>query len=146
MMGIGKKRASPLAIEQEQFATLIGRGTVIEGTITAQASLRIDGHLKGSVRAADDQSVTVVVSGSGQVEGDLCAPRVVVAGQVCGQIHASDRVELHAGCLVQGDIRYGSIAIEHGAKVLGLLLQTDATPEALDQNVREAIKRVQTTR
>ena len=146
MIGIGKKKSSPLAIDQETFATLIARGTVIEGTVTANASMRIDGQIKGSVRAQDDQSLTVVVSGNGQIEGDIRAPRVVVAGQVNGQIHASDRVELHAGCTVQGDIRYGSIAIEHGARVLGLLLQNDSAPEALEANARRAIERAQKTR
>ena len=146
MIQIGRKKSSPLAIEQETFATLIARGTVIEGTVTANASMRIDGLIKGSVRAQDDQSLTVVVSGNGQIEGDIRAPRVVVAGHVSGQIHACDRVELHKGCVVEGDIRYGSIAIEHGARVLGLLLHIDGAPEEVEQNARRAIERAQKTR
>jgi cytoskeletal protein CcmA (bactofilin family) len=53
----------------------------------------------------------------------------LVAGKVAGQIPARERVELQAKCLVQGDIKYGSIAVEHGARVMGLLLQVDESGE-----------------
>jgi cytoskeletal protein CcmA (bactofilin family) len=79
------------------------------------------------------------------VQGDIVAHRVVVAGKVAGNIHAHDRVELHTDSLVQGDIKYGSIAIEHGAKVLGLLLQVGETsaPNLSDSDAQNAIRKAQ---
>ncbi len=144
MFGSRKARSTPLSVEQESFATLIGRQTSIRGELRIQESIRIDGHLKGQILGSTDEAVAVVISAHGHVEGDITARRVVVAGRVSGQIHAQDRVELHAGCLVQGDIRYGSIAIEHGARVLGLLLQVDAAQAGLEQDAQAAIHRVQT--
>lgn len=143
MFGQRKARPTTLSVEQESFATLVGRQTSIQGELQIQESIRIDGHLKGQIRGATDQPVAVVISANGHVEGDITARRVVVAGRVSGQIHALDRVELHAGCLVQGDIRYGSIAIEHGARVLGLLLQVDEAQAGLEQDAQAAIQRVQ---
>jgi len=71
-------------------------------------------------------------------------PGHIPAGKVSGQIHAPERVELHAGCRVQGDIKYGSIAIEHGARVLGLLLQVEADgASGADQDAQAAIRRAQ---
>lgn len=138
----GKAKSTPLVIEQETFSTLIAKETRIEGTMLVESGVRIDGELKGGVHAHGDQEVTVVISASGHVEGDVRAHKVVIAGRVSGQIHALDRVELHAGCLVQGDIKYGSIAIEHGARVLGLLLQTDGSEdESVEENAKEAIQR-----
>lgn len=138
-----KHSTTPLSVDQETFATLIGRQTVIEGHLRVRESIRIDGELIGHVQAPCDQAVAVVISPTGHVQGDIIARRVVIAGRVSGHIHAQDRVELHAGCLVQGDIKYGSIAIEHGARVLGLLLQVDETPERLEQDAQATLARVQ---
>ncbi len=140
-----KNGASPLSLDQETFSTLIGRQTVMEGQLRIRESIRIDGELIGHVQASSDQAVAVVVSPTGHVQGDIMARRVVIAGRVSGHIHAQDRVELHAGCLVQGDIKYGSIAIEHGARVLGLLLQVDEAPERLEHDAQATLARVQSS-
>ena len=46
---------------------------------------------------------------------------------------------------MQGDLKYASIAIEHGARVQGLLLQLDAADSTArpDKDAQEAIRRVQ---
>jgi cytoskeletal protein CcmA (bactofilin family) len=66
---------------------------------------------------------------------------------VAGNIHAFERVELMASALVQGDIKYASMAVEHGAKLLGLLLQVEASdvPARSDRDAQEAIRKAQTT-
>ena len=71
---------------------------------------------------------------------------MIVAGKVSGNIHAQDRVELHAGCFVQGDLKYVSIAVEHGARVQGLLLQVDVDDSLgrPDRDAQEAIRKAQT--
>jgi cytoskeletal protein CcmA (bactofilin family) len=47
----------------------------------------------------------------------------MVAGKVEGNIYATERVEFHQTAQVRGDVTYGSIGIEHGAKVVGLVIQ-----------------------
>jgi cytoskeletal protein CcmA (bactofilin family) len=46
---------------------------------------------------------------------------------------------------VQGDIKYGSIAIEHGAKVMGLLLHVSESskPNLGDSDAQNAIRKAQ---
>jgi len=144
VFAIRKSKQTPLVAAPEKFDTLIGRRTEVHGKLVIQESIRIDGRLVGDVEAPPGQAVTVVISASGEVQGDVTAHRVVVAGKISGQIHAPERVELHAGCRVQGDIRYGSIAIEHGARVLGLLLHVEnEAASAADQGAHEAIRRAQ---
>jgi cytoskeletal protein CcmA (bactofilin family) len=46
---------------------------------------------------------------------------VLVAGRVEGNVLATERVELHSGADVHGDIIYGQIGIEQGARLSGLL-------------------------
>jgi cytoskeletal protein CcmA (bactofilin family) len=100
----------------------------------------------GNIEATQDQPITVVVGQEGEVQGDVSASRVIVAGRVSGNIDAYERVEMHASALVQGDVKYGSIAVEHGARLLGLLLQVDAsrTPQQPD-HAQNAIRKAQAT-
>ncbi len=130
----------------DKFDTLIGKNTAVHGRLVLLESIRIDGKVVGNIESSKEESITVVIGATGEVQGDIVAQRVVVAGKVAGNIHAHERVELHADCLVQGDIKYGSIAIEHGSKVLGLLLQVGAAAQAnmSDADAQSAIRKAQT--
>lgn len=145
MFGKKKPPSTPLVLTQEKFDTLIGRQAEFEGNLRLSESIRIDGRVLGHVHSTSEQAVSVVIGPTGEVVGDLVAQRVIVAGKVSGNVHALDRVELHAGCFVQGDLKYASIAIEHGARVQGLLLQLDATDSTArsDKDAQEAIRRAQ---
>lgn len=137
----------PLAQGAERFETLIGDNTEIHGELRLSESARIDGRVVGNIVASADVQATVVISANGEVQGDITAHRVLIAGKVAGQIHARERVELQAKCLVQGDIKYGSIAVEHGARVMGLLLQIDESGEEApsQRDLQEALRRAQTS-
>ena len=115
-----------MATSSEKFDTLIGRTTTIQGTLTLLDSIRIDGRVVGNVESAPDCKIAVAIGPTGEVTGDIKAHRVMVAGKVFGHIHAADRVEFQKDSLVQGDISYGSIAVEHGARLSGLVIQNQA--------------------
>ena len=140
-----KNKSATFKALPEKFDTLVGKNTAIHGRVVLQESIRIDGKVVGNIESSKEESITVVIGASGEVQGDIVAQRVVVAGKVAGNIHAHERVELHADCLVQGDIKYGSIAIEHGSKVLGLLLQVGASAPAnmSDTDAQNAIRKAQ---
>jgi len=112
-----------LSASSEKFDTIIGRTTTIQGTLVLLDSVRIDGRVVGNVESAPDCKIAVAIGPTGEVTGDIKAHRVMVAGKVFGHIHAADRVEFQKDSLVQGDVSYGSIAVEHGAKLSGLILQ-----------------------
>ena len=114
----------------------------MHGRILATDSLRLDGTVVGHIEAHSDLPITVVIGKSGVVQGDVRAHRIIVAGKVTGNIHALERIELHSSALVQGDIKYGSLAVEHGARVLGLLLQIDLhAQENSEVEVQAAIRK-----
>ena len=125
---------------------MIGRQTEIQGTLRVVQSVRIDGKVIGNIEASKDQAITVVIGQEGEVQGDVIASRVIVAGKVSGNIDAYERVELMASSLVQGDVKYGSIAVEHGARLLGLLLQVDASlPQVRQDQAQNAITKAKAT-
>jgi cytoskeletal protein CcmA (bactofilin family) len=142
MFGKKKSSASPLVLSAEKFDTLIGPRCEMHGRILATDSLRLDGTVVGHIEAHSDLPITVVIGASGVVQGDVRAHRIIVAGKVTGNIHALERIELHASALVKGDIKYGSLAVEHGARVLGLLLQIDSQiPDSSEDEVRAVIRK-----
>ncbi len=136
-----KTTQTSLTLSQEKFDTIIGRHAEIHGLLRLQESVRIDGKVVGNIEAPNDASISVVIGPEGEVQGDVMASRIIVAGKVAGNIHALERVELMASALVQGDIKYASMAVEHGAKLLGLLLQVDPkdAPQNSDNDARDAI-------
>jgi cytoskeletal protein CcmA (bactofilin family) len=109
--------------QSECFRTVIDSTTRIDGRLNVRESVRIDGQVNGEVTLESATKATVAIGGSGEVHGDINAHRVLVAGQVLGNINAEERVELMSTARVNGDITYGSISIAHGAKVLGLLIE-----------------------
>ena len=106
----------------EDFDTIVGIGTVIHGRVVTDTGLRIDGTIIGDVEAHRDGQISVALGKTGRVEGDIHAHRVLIAGCVEGNIYASERVELHSGARVSGDVTYGQLGIESGATISGLMI------------------------
>lgn len=102
--------------------SLIGTGTTIEGDITFVGGLRIDGHVKGNVKATGSKPGTLVLSELAKVEGEIDVAHIVVNGTVAGPIRATEYVELLPKARVTGDVCYKSIEIHVGAIVMGQLV------------------------
>ena len=129
-----KLRDKPLASSQERFETLIGRTTQIYGRLVLLDSVRIDGKVVGNIETTKEHKVTVAIGASGEV-----------SGKVEGNIYASERVEFHKDSVVHGDISYGSIAVEHGARLLGLVIQNPTGGNASTE-ASSAIRQAQTNK
>ncbi len=114
----------------EHFMTLIDASTTIDGRLEYRESLRIDGKVIGSVRVEAGSTGTVAIAEGAVVRGDIDGHRVLVAGQVHGNIRARERVELFGTAQVCGDIAYGSISMAHGARVAGMLLELERCDDA----------------
>ncbi len=133
-----KLRDKSLSPSQERFDTIIGRTTQIYGRLVLLDSVRIDGKVVGNIETTKDNKVTVAIGKTGEVSGDITAHRVMVAGKVEGNIYAAERVEFHKDSIVQGDISYGSIAVEHGARLLGLVIQNPISSAAASNSSADA--------
>lgn len=104
--------------------TLIAQGCQIQGDLIFQGSLRIDGHVKGHVKAEAATAVGrahVVVGRSGRISGGVWASDVLIDGLVEGNLHITGRVELLSRARIIGDIYYESLSLQPGATVTGQL-------------------------
>ncbi len=91
--------------------TLIGKGSVVEGTLRVESSVRIDGRVQGKIFVSD----SLTLGPNGVIEADVEVKRAIIGGKVRGNLKASERVELGTKAVVEGDITTKSLIIEEGA-------------------------------
>lgn len=102
--------------------TLVGENTEVNGDITFNGGLHVDGTVRGNVTAPDDSDSTLTLSEQGRIEGDVQVPYVVLNGAVVGNVNAAQRIELAAKARVSGDVIYNLIEMAMGAEVNGSLV------------------------
>jgi cytoskeletal protein CcmA (bactofilin family) len=128
-----KSTRAPAGVE-----TLIGSQVTIRGDLHFTGGLYIEGSVHGSVVADDGQSDSVLtLAEKGLIRGEVHAPHVIVNGQLDGDVHASERIELGANARVQGNIHYKVVEMAAGATITGRLIHADA-PKALPRLVDQA--------
>ena len=100
---------------QDGEVTVVGQGARLEGTIVSAGSLRIDGQVKGQVDADGD----VMLSPQSQVEADINAENVIVAGRFKGNIIVKGKAELARGGRIDGNITSKTLVIQEGGTFCG---------------------------
>lgn len=119
MLGRTKKFKMP------KISTVIGRDTQIRGDVVFCGGLHVDGTVRGSLTAHQDEYSTLVVSEFGVIEGDVRVANVVLNGTVVGDVFASGRVELAAMAKVNGTVYYRLLEMTMGAEINGQLIHTE---------------------
>jgi cytoskeletal protein CcmA (bactofilin family) len=104
------------------FATLIGAGTRIEGNMVVKGGVHLEGFVRGNVSAESGASAHLTIAKGGVVEGIVEVPRVIVQGEVRGDIRAKEKVELGASARVSGNVSYAVIEMAAGAVIHGRLI------------------------
>lgn len=123
MFGDKTKLANP---RNHSVETLVGPQVVIRGDVVFSGGLYVAGRIVGKVLAEDGSGAVLTIGEQGSVEGEVRAPVVVIAGQMTGDVHASERVELAANARVTGNIHYKVAAMAAGAMITGRLIHADA--------------------
>jgi cytoskeletal protein CcmA (bactofilin family) len=106
--------------------TLISAGTAIEGDVTFNGTLELEGRVTGEIRAGADVHAVVRILPGGQVLGNIHAPIIVVNGEVSGNVRSWEHVELAAAAVIHGDVEYSLIEMTRGAQVNGRLIYRPA--------------------
>ena len=102
--------------------SLIGAGTTINGDVNFTGGLRVDGVVRGNIKAVGDKPGTLVLSEMAKVEGEIDVGHVVVNGTVAGPVRAKEYLELLPKARVTGDVSYKTIEIHVGAIVMGRMI------------------------
>ncbi|MGH7452019.1 MAG: bactofilin family protein [bacterium] len=118
-----------------EINTVIGRGSVIEGTFTVQNSVRIDGKVRGPVEVGG----LLILGSGGEIDGEVRARDAIIGGTIKNKILASGRVTLEPKSVVQGEVNTSRLIIEEGATfegkcVVGHNEKPMALPEHFSRN------------
>lgn len=104
-----------------QIETLIAAGTRVEGNLVVTGGIHLEGLVKGNVTCEQGNSALLTIARKGVVEGIVEVPRVVVHGEVRGDIRSREKVELGPTARVSGNVSYGIIEMAAGAVIQGRL-------------------------
>ncbi|MBF0608318.1 MAG: polymer-forming cytoskeletal protein [Candidatus Magnetobacterium sp. LHC-1] len=94
---------------------LIGSGVSIEGKLSFDGVLRIDGMFEGEINATG----TLVVGEEGVLKSTIKVDTAIISGEVRGMIEAIRKVELHSRARMYGEIRTPVIVLYSGALFVG---------------------------
>jgi cytoskeletal protein CcmA (bactofilin family) len=104
----------------------LGATLTIEGKITSEEDLQIDGRVQGPISL---QGRRLTVGPTAELNTEVTAGEVIVYGKVMGNLRVRDRVEIKKDGSVFGDITTVRISIEDGADFKGRIEIDRPKPE-----------------
>ncbi len=132
--------AAPLARapmrEKARSESLIAPDIAIEGKIEGSGHVRIAGRFKGDVNVQGDLSIEA----GAQVTGSVRADKVLIAGELIGNIDAASHVELLQSGSLTGDLKAASLTVAAGSRMRGQAefgwddAKADSTKKHADRN------------
>ncbi|OBZ13455.1 MULTISPECIES: polymer-forming cytoskeletal protein [Bacillales] len=96
--------------------TLIGQGTLSEGKMNCEASLRIEGEYRGDIECKAD----VIIGECGIARSNITARDVTIAGKVFGDIVTKGRLIITSSGHLTGTITASTIVIQDGGRLNGM--------------------------
>jgi cytoskeletal protein CcmA (bactofilin family) len=100
----------------ENAPARIGKSIVICGEVKGSEDLTVDGRVEGTITLTESR---LTIGPNANIAANLSAKDILILGRVQGDLVASGRIELRAGCQVDGDIRALRLAVEDNAVFRG---------------------------
>ena len=116
-------------------STLVGAGTTITGNIESNGDIRIDGVLKGNLKAKSK----IIIGAEGVVVGAIEGQHADIMGRVTGKIRVQDLLYLHGTTVLNGDIYAGKLQIEPTAVFNGKCNMGGANIVELNNGIANAV-------
>ncbi|MFM1847623.1 MAG: hypothetical protein RL417_1097 [Pseudomonadota bacterium] len=98
-----------------KLRSALGPGTVIQGKLSFDTPVRIDGKLSGEIFS----SQAIIVGAGGSVEGEIEVASLIVLGVVKGNVLAHERIEVLQGGRLEADFSAPVFTMEDGGSFNG---------------------------
>jgi len=93
----------------------LGADATVSGRLSFTKPTRLDGTLRGEVRATD----LLVIGETGLVDGSVHAAHLVILGRVNGDVHEAEKVEITAGGTLNGNVSAQYLIVQEGGFIEG---------------------------
>ncbi len=98
-----------------QVPNIIANGTSVVGDIVSEGDFRIEGSIKGTIKAKG----RIVIGENGNVEGEISCSDADICGNVEGKIEVANLTVFKTTAKFSGDLITTKISIEPGAVFSG---------------------------
>lgn len=141
-MFMSKKEEATVKVgKSESIGTLVGQGTVLDGTVTTKETMRIDGLVKGEIHSEGH----LIVGETGRIQGNIKSRSVLNAGYIHGNVNIDERLEITSTGTIVGDIVTVALVIEEGASFQGncsmqtMVNKSESSP-VYEETVKETVE------
>lgn len=124
-----KTKKQPVKPQDTSINSFLGDDIKIEGMLTTNKNLRLDGEIVGDIKVSD----TLVIGQVGVVKGDINVGEIEIYGRVIGNIYATKFIKIYNSGTIDGDIETPSLNIEEGGRLNGKSTMTaKEEPKTID--------------
>jgi len=89
----------------------LGPGTLIEGSISAETDIRIDGEIKGNLTCKGK----LILGEHGKITGDIDCQNALIEGEIVGTIKVKELLHVKESAKIDGDISTDKLMVQSGA-------------------------------
>lgn len=112
-------------IDERELDTVLAEDISFTGELSFTKPLMIKGHFRGDIKASGD----LLVGPQALVEARVQAKSVNLKGHIRGNITVGEKIELHAGSQVDGDITAPQVVMEAGSRFNGVCSMPETSKE-----------------
>lgn len=98
-----------------EFTTIIGPDAAFKGELSFEKAVRVDGKFEGKIVSKGQ----LAISQGGKLHAEVQATSLIIDGEVVGNLHATDRIELRRSAHLKGDLRATKLLVAEGATFIG---------------------------
>ena len=122
------------------FETVLGTNSTLEGHLTSNANVRLDGTFSGTLEIGGN----VLVGETAQINADINAKNISIAGAVRGNVNGK-KVQLLRTGRIWGDIRATALTTEEGAFIDGKITMVSPQAATVEPEVEDSAANIGAT-
>ncbi|MBN1464381.1 polymer-forming cytoskeletal protein [candidate division KSB1 bacterium] len=94
-----------------ELSTILGKGSVFEGKLNVEHTLRVDGKFTGDITTTDG----LIIGKEGNINGNVEAKMLIVGGKISGTAKIKEKIVLETRSEFRGEMKTTKLVIDEGA-------------------------------
>ena len=113
----------------DTIQTIVGFDSALSGVINTEFSIRLEGDFEGEIRTQG----TVFVGHKSKIKGNISALRLIVQGEILGDVDVVESIEIMRTGTIIGDIFGKKLIIDEGATFKGSVNMDVISPSKIKE-------------